>query len=462
MISMMIYKRRTKMRTNIRWPKIGLFLLTLLFLSAIPLTAEALNVQFCRPDCATALAANKKTVSETGTPVQNPTGVFTTTLNLTATGLAGGAVLNVGGFTVTGTPRAVAQQSGTLQKITFTAGTKITPPTSGCTPAAPCSIEIIATTDANDFPKPKPTGGYPAAVFLSGVFAGTQPSTGTNYPSPGPQSAGDSISMTAEASGLATDLVTPLNSDVINNTGGAGAGDIAKSLPSQCTGQSGCKFAATSLTKSFNSSVQETVQQKCAGTATSCRTRLKMALNISFKANGPGNAVTLPSGALTVDPPDPAEPDRNPVAELIAQSVPPFENLTVNAVRVFSSIKTFELDAGFTLDDGNSIDPAKEETYLRVGSFTMTILADKFKRFLVKGRLVFTFLGKVDGLNVGATFLQRADPSKWTFVIFVNGINLTPLLPPTGEVPVDLVVGGDTGFDLVAACFSKGCFSPRP
>ena len=40
------------MRTKIRWPKIGLFLLTLLFLSAIPLTAEALEVKFCVPSCA--------------------------------------------------------------------------------------------------------------------------------------------------------------------------------------------------------------------------------------------------------------------------------------------------------------------------------------------------------------------------------------------------------------------------
>ena len=39
------------MQAIIRWPKISLFLLTLLFLSALSLTAEALDVKFCVPFC---------------------------------------------------------------------------------------------------------------------------------------------------------------------------------------------------------------------------------------------------------------------------------------------------------------------------------------------------------------------------------------------------------------------------
>ena len=40
------------MQAKTRWPKIGLFLMTLPLLSAIPLTAEALEVRFCVPTCA--------------------------------------------------------------------------------------------------------------------------------------------------------------------------------------------------------------------------------------------------------------------------------------------------------------------------------------------------------------------------------------------------------------------------
>ena len=98
----------------------------------------------------------------------------------------------------------VAQQSGTLQKITFNPTAITANATTDCNTSAtnPCRLEIIATSHVADFPTAKPTGGYPAGVFMAGFFTGTQPSTGTNYPSPGPQSLGDSISMTAQASGL--------------------------------------------------------------------------------------------------------------------------------------------------------------------------------------------------------------------------------------------------------------------
>ena len=68
-ISMTFTEWRTKMKTKTRWLKIGLFLLTLLFLSAIPLTAEALTVDFCVPYCAT---GTKVTKSETGAPGRTP------------------------------------------------------------------------------------------------------------------------------------------------------------------------------------------------------------------------------------------------------------------------------------------------------------------------------------------------------------------------------------------------------
>src|SRR5882762_6256346 len=47
MMPMMLAEWRTKMR----WPKIGLFLLSLLSLLAIPPSAQALEVVFCVPFC---------------------------------------------------------------------------------------------------------------------------------------------------------------------------------------------------------------------------------------------------------------------------------------------------------------------------------------------------------------------------------------------------------------------------
>jgi hypothetical protein len=359
-------------------------------------------------------------------PVQNPTGVFTTTLALTG--------VTVGGFTVAGTaPKAVAVQSGTLQKITFST-TTIKAPTTGCSVAAPCSIEIVATSDPNDFPTRKPTGGYPAGVFLAGFFTGAQSATAGQ---------GDTISMSAEASGL-TEAGAPLNSDVINATPGAGAGDTQVSLPSSCTGNAACKFTATTALKSFNSQITETVQQRCDAGLTNCRTRLKTTLKISFKTNS--NSVSLPAGLTTVDPPVVGKP--NPITQLITETLPPFENLNVNHLVVFRT--TFALDASFELDTGKSIDPANEEVYFRVGpSFGMTIPAGKFKR-LLQGRL-FTFFGKVDGRDIAASFARGSNPLKWTFALGVEGVDLTSLPEAPAQISVDLAVGSDTGSDLVTA-----------
>ena len=471
------------MRTKMQ-PKIGLFLFTLLFPWAIPLTAEALKVEFCRPDCATATAANKTTVSEAGTPVQNPTNVFTTTLSLTGVTVGGAS-----GFAIQGTnPRAIAQQSGTLQKLTVSTMT-VRAPTAGCSVAAPCLLQMILTSDPNDYPTLKPasvggTGGYLAGAYLSGFFS-PQPApppppagkTYWNYPPTASETTKvlsplAQVSMTAEASGLGTGPGFALqNTDVLNQIGGGlgtgggpAASDTPRSLPSKCQGSTGCVFAATTAIKSFNTLIEKTVQQKCEGAATSCQTRLRAIVNMRFVA--PSNSVTFPLGFASVDPPPADGPplplEQNPLALLTKETLPPLENLNVKALRVFSNLKIFELDGGFTLDDGNSIDPPNEEVYLKIGGFTMTIPVGMFRRFVVKGRVVFTFLGKVDSLNVLASLLQGADPTKWTFVIAVNGINLTPLLPAAGEVPVDIAVGGDTGFDRVLACFSKGCFSPHP
>ena len=264
--------------------------------------------------------------------------------------------------------------------------------------------------------------------------------------------------MTGEASGLkasaGTSPISILDSDalnkvVINATPGT-SGDSAVSLPWSCTGNTACKFTATAALKSFNTQGQETVQQKCEGTATSCRTRLRTRVNVAIKTAN--NRVNLPAGSVTVDSEAAVQAGKNPVEVLVSETLPPFENLNVNHLLVFRN--NFALDARFTLDTGNGIAPDKEEVYLRIGSFGMSIPPGKFKR-LLQGR-VFSFLGKVDGLDIAATFARGSDPLKWTFVIGVHGVNLAPLLPqPPGKVSVDVAVGSDTGSDLAIASILK-------
>jgi hypothetical protein len=452
MISMMIAKRRTKMRTKKWWPKFGLFLMTLFFLSAIPLTAEALEVKFCVPNCATDPtpdAANKGP----GTPVINVNGVPTNTLTI--------ASFVYKGFTISGT--VVAQQSGTLQKITFNPTTITANATAGCTTAAsnPCQIEIIATSEASacpalpalatvpppqrcDFPAPKPTGGYPAGVVMIGKFTGT-PATGTGN--------GDTISMTAEASGLQADNITPINSDVINATPGASSGDVLVSLPSSCTGSATCKFTATSLVKSFNTQITETVQQQCDTGLTQCLTRLRTKININIKKSTATDIhkVDLPTDFVHVDSEEAAANNINPAQLLITTIGAPFD-IDVQHLLIYRN--NFALDGRFTLDQNTTIDPSTEEVYLNIGGkFALTIPPGMFKKSL-QGRL-FTMLGKVDGLAVAASFSRGSNPlGPWLFAAAVNGVSLKPVLvSPTTQV--ELGVGSDHGRDniVTAAIF---------
>jgi hypothetical protein len=263
--------------------------------------------------------------------------------------------------------------------------------------------------------------------------------------------------LTGEASGLKasagnspTIIVDSdaLNKAVINATPGT-SGDTAVSLPWSCTGNTTCKFTATAALKSFNTQGQETVQQKCEGT-TSCRTRLRTRVNVAIKTAN--NRINLPAGSVTVDPEAAVAAGKNPVELLITETLPPFENLNVNRLLVFRN--NFAVDGNFTLDAGTGIAPDKEEVYLRVGSFGMSIAPGNFKR-LLQGR-VFSFLGKVDGRDVAATFARGNDPLKWTFVVGVHGVNLAALLPqPPAKVSVDLAVGSDTGSDLAIASILK-------
>ena len=162
--------------------KISWHLLGLLSLSARPLSAHALQVEFCVPDCS---VGNPRfsAVSLSTQTVIDAAGVVTTTMPLGTFTIVNGAR----SFTVTAT--VTSQQSGTLQKIAFSPTTITVNAGSGCSVTSPCLLEITATSEPCDFPIEKPIGGYPAGVFMMGSFTGVQPLNN-----------GDTISMTGEAS----------------------------------------------------------------------------------------------------------------------------------------------------------------------------------------------------------------------------------------------------------------------
>ncbi len=413
-----------------RSPRIALLLLTAVLMA--PLSAQALLLQFCTPDCVTDTVQFRvaSTPSQTST---DATGVTTTSVPI--------ASFVYGPFTITAT--VTSQQSGTLQRITFNPTTVTANAGTTCSTAAPCLLEIIATSDVNDFPTPKPVGGYPAGVFMMGSFAGAQAAGN-----------GDTISMTGEASGLAavTDPVTgaitmqPVLIDVINNTPAAGPANTGVSLPSACTGNPACKFTATSLRKAFSTQISETVQQACGSEQTQCPTMLRTHVNVALK--NPGNRLSLPIEHVTTNQ-DPLHPEINPTEQLAQHLAPQFGSVDVDLLAVFAN--DFVLTAKLKLPSGDTIDPSNEEVFLSVGDFSMTILPGKFKR-LLQGKL-FTFVGKIDGRDVAAMFVRGSDPTTWGFIAGVHGVQLTGLPQPPMQVPVQIGIGTDVGSDLVAARF---------
>ena len=433
-----------------RGHKIGLFVLTFLSLSAIPLSAEALLIQFCVPSCDGPNADPDKFTPGLNQVQSDPATQTTTDANGVTTTSVSIATFVYKQFTITGT--VTSQQSATLQKISFNPTTVTANTGSGCTAANPCRIEVVATSDQNDFPTEKPAGGYPAGVFMLGSFSGTQAAGN-----------GDTISMTGEASGLrlipsdianTPPIAEPVSTDVINTKPGTDPGNTGASLPSSCSGNPTCKFMATSLKRAFSTQITETVQQRCDASATSCLTRLRTRLNVEIKTSG--NSVSLPTDVVTTNPdprPEaqiPPEQKKNTTERLAFEMSPPFSSVDVGQLAVGRN--DFVLTAKLKLGAGNTINPAAEEVYVRVGPFSMTIPPGKFKD-LLQGKL-FIFVGKVDGRDVAATFARdRADPSLWTFVAGVHNVQLTGLPHPPLQVAVEIGVGADTGSDLVTARF---------
>lgn len=422
-----------------RWPKIGFFLLTAVSLSAAPLPASALRIQFCIPVCEGTDADPQPTVFGPGTAVTDENGVVTNSMSLgTFT-----HTRDAKAFTITAT--VTSQQSATLQKITFNPTSITAVAGSACSTTDPCRMEVVATSDQFDFPTPKPVGGYPAGAYMMGSFTGPQAASPN----------GDTISATSEASGLRLVSIEgtgpaaeePVTTDVVNTAPGTDPGNVGASLPSACAGNPSCKFTATSLRKAFSTQISETVQQQCGVEESSCLTRLRTRLNIALKTAG--NKVSLPYDWATANE-DPANPVVNPTEEMVAATVASAGTFDVNSLAVGPS--HFLMRATLSLGTDASFNPATEEVYASVGPFSLTILPGQFKE-LQEGRL-FTFNGKIEERQVNATFARdRRSPSVWDVILAVYGINLTDLPEPPLQVPVEIGIGGDLGRDLVTARF---------
>ena len=337
----------------------------------------------------------------------------------------------------------VSQQSGTLQRIILNPDTFIAAPSTGCSLTQPCRFEIMVTSEPRDFPLEKPVGGFPAGAFMSGKFTGT--------------GNGDTISATAESSGL-TSAVQLTSTDVINLTPATGGANTGTTLPHTCSGSLACKFTSGAFKRNFWSDLAETVQHECGTNADgmpipSCLTRLKTKITVELKTNN--NRVILPftqekhnisAAEETAFTETGVIPQKIPTKELIKTAIVPVGDLDIGHLLIGSN--NFALTAKMMLGEGGAIDPSAEETYFSIGPFSLLVLKGKFKK-LLQGKL-YTFLGKVDGLDVAATFVRDLrDPKVWGVVLGVHGVQLPRPQPSDPQVAVRIGVGSDSGTDLV-------------
>ena len=187
----------------------------------------------------------------------------------------------------------------------------------------------------------------------------------------------------------------------------------------------------------------------------SCLTRLKTKITLEFRANNNRAALPFTHEKHNIRPRGrsaiPARtarkvPQKIPTKELTKTAIVPVGDLDIGHLLI--GHKNFALTAKMKLGEGGAIDPSAEETYVSIGSFSMLILKGKFKK-LLQGKL-FTFLGKVDGLDVAATLVRDPrDPTLWGVVLGVHGVQLPRPQPSDPQVAVKLGVGSDSGTDLV-------------
>ena len=125
-------------------------------------------------------------------------------------------------------------------------------------------------------------------------------------------------------------------------------------------------------------------------------------MNVAIKTAG--TWANLPGGSVTVDSEPAVVAGKNPVEVLIAETLPPFENLNVEHLIVFRN--NFALDSNFELDSNcvvmdkaarNGIDPAtRRSTSASARSGCPSPPASSSGFWPEK---VFAFVGRVDGLE---------------------------------------------------------------
>lgn len=340
---------------------------------------------------------------------------------------------SVGGFFITCSlcpdpATVVAEQSGGLERITVNNTTIFSP--DPC--AAPCAIEIIATSDTEvmnrDFPNPKSPGGQPAGVIMSGFFL---PGFSPTAPE------GDAISVTGRAGGTNTDG-SPRGVEVINAVAGTGPGNTTTSLASECTGDPGCTFTATAFESSFSDQISETIQFKCP-TSNPCTPFLEVTTRVTFAAN-PGDSVDLPVGAAQ---------SRDGSAEPLREAlVPAPGSLTVEKA-VVKKLSEFAMTSKFILDQAsNGINPPKEIVLFKFGpSFSVAVPAGNCKPR--KGGKIFVCGVKLSGGGSFGSVFEKLDDAgtSWRFSAGALGANLTGTVNPVrvelNVVPV--TAGGADG-----------------
>ena len=422
-----------------RTQKLTLAMLALLLLAILPKPAHALRVELCIPDCANPVQ-KQAYKSDSRTSVG---GVTTTTFNLATIG-------SFGGFTFLPTNSAKpatiqAQQSGSVEVVIFDNVTVVAP--SECSAGAPCQIRIIGSGGAaggtpavtsggglqinfDDFPNKKLPGGYPAGVNMSGFFTGSQASSG-----------GDSISVTGmSVSGIelnpdrlstsGTPFVDPIN---LANPG------TQVSLPSDCSGQTGCVFTAFPVESSFFDYMSQTVQHKCP-TSAACTPGYRLNVALAFKTGG--NRVSLPASG--------AHSNKHFVADLSNVTTPiQFANFT--GTGTFTLKNTGQGDSGdasatFTLsNDSNGQFCKDEEVWFRFRTSDRTLLSKTFPAGALQtigssGACVLPTTVEVNGVTYHIVI--NGGPIVWGLNIDVANGNWGQF---TGSVFLDFRIGNDFG-----------------
>jgi hypothetical protein len=362
-----------------RRQKVILSILICLILASCPIAAYALTVR-----------AND---------IEIGSGAGTVSLNVTT----------ADGFTITGS--VVAQQSGSLERIIFQ-GVTITAPTS-CSVEFPCILTITATGDASDFPTPKPTGGYPSGVVMSGFFDGTV-------------DANDAISLTGFAGAA---------QDAINATPGADpATDTGTSLPSTCAGDQSCRFSADG--GSFYDQIAETVQHEC-GELSECPPSLTVSVTVNFV--NPGVSVNLPAGVVAANSP-------GDLSGALPQPFSAFSGRLAGNDRPGTGKDTFDLNSSFTIGAGsNGIRCLNEEVLLSIGKSISISLAAGSMHESAQGACVFS--GRRNGWDLQVVINQNG-PVNFNASYRGSGGNLNGIVDGKTET-VKLSIGDDYGSFLV-------------